>query len=81
MPFKDTTEPSKIQLFISDYLLDSLTSSVIKATNVSESLKVSVPHTVVPAGHPLELNTDSLDLLFPGMVAKYGANRFVDLEL
>jgi len=27
------------------------------------------------------MNTQSLDLMFPGMVAKYGADRFVDVQL
>jgi len=53
MPFKDTAVSGKIQAFISDYLLDSLTSSVFKATNLTESAKYIVPHTMVPAGHPL----------------------------
>lgn len=81
MPFKDTTEASKIQAFISDYLLDSLTSSIFKATNLTESAKYVITHTMVPAGHPLELNTTSLDLFFPGMVAKYGNDKFVDIQL
>jgi len=79
MPFKDTAEHGKIQVFVSDYLLDSLTSSVFKATNLTEGIKYVVPHTIVPAGHPLELNTNSLDLFFPGIVAKYGKDRNVDI--
>jgi hypothetical protein len=55
--------------------------TIIKATNITESIKYVVPHTMVPAGHPLEMNTQSLDLMFPGMVAKYGADRFVDVQL
>lgn len=81
MPFEDASSPDKIQVFVSDYLLDSLTYSIFKATNISESLKVIVPHTAVPAGHPLELSTTVLDLFFPGMVAKYGKDRNVDVQL
>lgn len=36
---------------------------------------------MVPAGHPLELNTTALELVFPGMVAKYGKDRPVDIQL
>jgi len=81
MPYKDASSSTKIQVFVSDYLLDSLTTTLFKATNVTESAKFIVPHTIVPAGHPLQLNTTALDLLFPGMVAKYGKDRFVDIQL
>jgi len=81
MPFNDAVAPGKIQVFVSDYLLDSLTTSVFKATNLTESAKYVVPHTIVPAGHPLELNTTALDLVFPGMVAKYGKDKFVDIQV
>lgn len=36
---------------------------------------------MVPAGHPIELNTTALELLFPGVVAKYGKDRPVDIQL
>lgn len=81
MPYKDTAEHGKIQWFASDYMLDSFTSSVFKATNLTEGIKYIILHTIVPTGHPLELNTDSLDLLFPGLLAKYGKGRNVDIQL
>jgi hypothetical protein len=81
MPFKDAAVPAKIQVFVSDYLLASLTSSVFKATNLTESAKYVISHTMVPAGHPIELNTTALELLFPGVVAKYGKDRPVDIQL
>jgi len=81
MPFKDASSSAKIQVFVSDYLLDSLTDALFRGTNVTDSIKFVVPHTMVPAGHPLELNTTALDLLFPGMAAKYGKDRYVDVQL
>lgn len=80
MPFKDASVQDKVQVFVSDYLLDSLTYALFKTPNATEMFSVTVPHTVVPAGHPLELNTTALDLIFPGMVAKYGKDRFVDIQ-
>jgi len=81
MPFKDASEPGKIQAYVSDYLLDSLTDSIFKATNISESAKFVVNHNMVPPGHPLELNTTAFELLFPKIATVYARDRPVDVQL
>jgi hypothetical protein len=35
---------------------------------------------MVPASSPIQLNTTVLDLFFPGMAAKYGKNKYVDVS-
>jgi len=37
-------------------------------------------HDVVPASSPIQLNTTVLDLFFPGIKAKYGDGKYVDVS-
>jgi hypothetical protein len=64
MPAQDFDSSSKIQVLASDYMLNSLTQSLFKTNDFSQ-YGVWLNHTALPAGHPLELNTDALGLLFP----------------
>jgi len=64
MPASDFDPSSNIQVLASDYMISSLTQSLFK-TNDFSSYGMWVNHTAIPAGHPLELNTDALGLLFP----------------
>jgi len=57
-------------------LLESLASSFFKTNKFEFWTK----HDQIPASSPIQLNTTVLDLFFPGMLAKYGPNRFVDIS-
>lgn len=58
-------------------MADSLGDAAVKAIQPN----VWIPSDALPAGSPIELNTKSLDIFFPGMVAKYGNDSLVDLRL
>lgn len=76
MPYHDDTAKSQFQTFISNYLLDSLTDSYIRAHGFSFwTLSKNVP-----ASFPIQLTTTGLNMFFPGLEAFYGPNLPVDLE-
>jgi len=60
-------------------MLDSFTSSLFK-TNDFSTYGVWVNHTVIPADHPLKLNTDALGYLFPEVPTKFGKGKPVDIH-
>jgi len=64
MPTKDAKAPSKVQLFASDNMLDSLASTVFATQDVSKYGQW-VNHTMIPAGHPLQMDTTTIGLFFP----------------
>ena len=76
MPYKNAADSAQLQAFVSDYLLDSLAYSYFQTNNFS----IWTYHDIVPKSSPIQLNTTVLDLVFPGLLAKYGPNRYVDVE-
>jgi len=77
MPYNNILNPSKLQIFFSSFMANSLADAAVKALGPN----IWLPSTIVPATSPVELNTASLDIFFPGMVAKYGNDSLVDLHL
>jgi len=77
MPYNNILNPSKLQIFFSSFMANSLADAAVKALGPN----IWLPSTIVPAASPVELNTKSLDIFFPGMVAKYGNDSLVDLHL
>ena len=53
MPYHDTTEPAKLQAYVSNYLLDSLATSYLETSG----FHVWTKHTAVPPSFPFQLNT------------------------
>lgn len=77
MPYHDDTNPSLVQAYVSNYLADSLGGTFCKTIGINVWLKSDI----VPAASPFQLNTKSMDILFPGLEAKYGNSSDIDLHL
>jgi len=76
MPFHDGTSSSKLQAYVSNYLATSLGTAFIDTTGFN----FWTNSTMIPADFPMQLDTDFLDIFFPGMQAHYGAGKKVDVE-
>ena len=76
MPYHDASEPAKLQAYVSNYLLDSLATSYLETSG----FHVWTKHTAVPPAFPFQLNTQDMDCFFPGLAAKYGVNKTIDVE-
>lgn len=76
MPMIDTSEAAKFQAYVSTYLLESLSSSFLKTNEIH----IWTHSNVIPKKFPIQLNTSSLFRFIPGLVAKYGENKAIDLE-
>ena len=59
----------QVQIAISDYTMNS----GLYAAYASGALKYTVTPSMVPSSSPVQLDTTSLDSLFPGIEAAYGA--------
>lgn len=70
MPNHDDDSAAKFQVFVSNYLMDSLLFSYVDVYKPSFVTKPSD----IPAKSPIQLNTSSLDKFFPGLEKKYGPN-------
>lgn len=68
MPYIDSSDAGKVQVQISTYTVDSLGYAAIKTLDPH----FTVTHDIVPTASPFQLNTASMDALFPGLAAKYG---------
>lgn len=79
IPLLDSKSASKIQVFASDYMLDSFSSSFFKTNDISQ-YGIWVNHTIIPEGHPLRMNSDALGLFFPSVLASFGRNKPVDVH-
>jgi len=70
MPSHNPSHPAKVQAFVSNYLADSLGYTFVRTIGINFWLD----HKLIPASSPFKLNTSSMDVLFPGIAAKYGNN-------
>jgi len=74
MPYKDTAEPAQFQAYISDLSVDSLLGSYLEVGKVEGWVHGDdVPYTdkTITAGE--------IDVAFPGLSAKYGADSIIDV--
>jgi hypothetical protein len=76
MPYHDASIPSEFQVYISNYLLDSLATSYLTEKGFSFWTKSKD----VPASFPIQLTTTGLNGFFPGLEAFYGPNLPVDVQ-
>jgi hypothetical protein len=67
IPAFDDSEPSFVQLILSDYTFDSAAYTYWKAGR----LQNIITQSEIPASFPFQLNTSSLSILAPGLAAKY----------
>jgi hypothetical protein len=63
-------------MFVSNYVLDSLTDSYIR----EHGLSFWAYSADVPASFPIQLTTTGLNMFFPGLEAFYGPNLPIDLQ-
>lgn len=77
MPYIDSSNPSKVQAYVSNFLADSLGHTFCETIGFS----IWIKSDVIPASSPIQLNTKSLAIFFPEIVNKYGDSSLVDLKL
>lgn len=75
LPSYDTNSGSKAQLFMSTFLLNTLSQAVFETFK----LNFTVTNSMIPKNIPLKLDTQTLDNFFPGLLKAYG-EKPVDLE-
>jgi len=76
MPEHDASSPSKFQVYLSTYLLESLSATTLKTNTIDFWTHSSS----IPKDFPIQLNTSFLGEIIPGLLKKYGPNKTVDLE-
>lgn len=67
LPQYDSSESAYVQLFLSDFTLNTAAYTYWKAGRLSQV----IPPTAVPASFPIQLNTSSLGAYAPGLLQKY----------
>jgi len=77
MPYKVDSEASGIQVFISEESVNSALTALLEKHPVD----VWLNSTLVPATSPIQLNTGSLEKVFPGISAYYGANQTANVRV
>lgn len=77
MPLHNDNVPSKLQIFVSNTFFDSLFKAVIDM----KSLIFWARSTDQESDFPIELNTTTLNEIFPGMKKLYGPGLPVDIRL
>jgi len=77
MPYKDTTKPSGIQVFISEQSMNAAATALLEKHPVD----VWVNATDIPASAPFQLTTGYLDKAFAGIAAYYGSNQTVNVRV
>ena len=77
MMYHDDASDSKMQVFLSTFVLNTLADSIFKTRN----FKFTIDQSMVPKSVPVALDTTTLDNFFPGMADKFGQHRPVKVEL
>lgn len=76
MPLIDTSSHAKFQAYVSTYLMESLSTTFLETNEIHFWTHSSA----VPKKFLIQLNTSSLGKFIPGLLAKYGENKPIDLE-
>lgn len=76
MPYYDSSQSELYQAFVSAYSIDGFFSSLLEV----EGIHGWFNSTEVPSWSPMELTTDTINLLLPGIVSHYGAGLPVDVH-
>ena len=76
MPYKDTTIPSELQVFLSDDSVQSGLSSLLQVHPVSGFFNA----TQIPASSKVRLTTGLLEKAFKGISDYYGPDALVDVH-
>ena len=77
MPYKVDSEPSGIQVFISEQSVNAALTALLEKHPVDVWLNA----TMVPASSKLQLNTGALEKVLPGISDYYGANQTVNVRV
>jgi len=79
LPMKMIDHAEKFQVFVSTYVMDSLTSSWLSVGKLGGTIK----HDMIPATSPVQLNTSdtTMKLVFGGIENYYGPNVPLDIHL
>jgi len=75
MPYHVDENPDKLQIHISSHMLNSLAYCLPRTVG----LNTTINHDVVPESFPIQLNTNGMDILFPGISKVFGSNKNVDV--
>lgn len=76
MTYHNDQSASKLQVFLSSYVVDSAFYTYLKLNEVHFWTKPSD----IPASFPVQLDTSSLNMFFPGMKDHYGPDLPVNIE-
>ena len=60
---------------MSSYAIDGFTTSMLEVFNIEGWFN----STMVPGGSPFQLNTDTVNVLMPGIASYYGSHLPVDV--
>jgi len=71
IPEIDKNDHNGLQVFLSEYVVQS----ALLASQLDGQLQVNITNDTLPQGSPVQLNTDSLNLIFSGLTKKYGNNQ------
>lgn len=71
MPEVDTASANGVQFFLSQYVLQT----GLYALQVEGKLQLNVTSDDLPANSPIQMDTTSLNFVFPGLSKKYGSNQ------
>ena len=77
MIYHDDASDSKLQVFLSTFVLNTLADSIFKTRN----FKFTIDQSMVPKSVPVPLDTTTLNNFFPNLTAKFGEHRPVKVEL
>lgn len=73
----DMSTKGNVQARLSMYSADSF----LKVLYESERMKYTISQAIIPKTLPIILNTDLIDGLLPGIVAKYGSGKPMTIDL
>ena len=76
MPYYNSSHPEQYQAFVSAYSIDGFFSSLIEAIGIHGW----VNSTEIPSSVPMGLNTESVNLILPGIQKYYGDVLPVDVR-
>lgn len=77
MPYHLDTCPSKFQMYVSNYFVDTMFHTFMNMLDLYFWARSSN----LPSDAPLNLTTSGLEMVFPGMVQLYGPDVPVDMKV
>lgn len=77
--YHDDASKSKMQVFLSTFMLNTLAESVFKT--MAKDFKFTIDQSMIPASVPVPMDTTTIDHFFPGLAKHFGDHKPVKVEL